>query len=65
MSEYTVFEDRPSLSDAPDECQYGECDDRPRYYVKFVSPREYVCYCDEHSDWAYNQDYARVRHLLS
>jgi len=62
---YKYFKSRPSNDDAPDTCQYRDCDNPTRYYVKFRKPTEYVCFCTDHSKEAYNRDYARVRHRLS
>jgi len=65
MSEYDGFKERPSLSEAPDECRFNGCDVRPKYYVKFIKPKEYVCYCTDHAEQVYRYNYARVKHLLS
>jgi hypothetical protein len=49
MREYTTYSSAPSRDEAPDNCQYGGCTSRPTHYVSFKNPKEYVCYCPEHT----------------
>lgn len=49
MSDHTPFNSSPDLSEAPDECQFAGCSETPKRWVRYTSPREYVCFCEEHA----------------
>lgn len=61
MADWTNFETKPSRSDAPAECQFRGCDTRPERWVRFKSPKEYVCYCAEHVEEALSRGSQRAK----
>lgn len=54
--EFKSFDKKPSRQKAPNECQYSGCEKRPMYTVRFRKPKEYVCYCEKHSNQVYKMD---------
>lgn len=50
MSDYEVFNSRPSMDEAPDKCQVRGCEDHPVRTVRYKDPKEYVCYCQRHAE---------------
>lgn len=34
--------------DTPDDCEWGGCDHKPEYRIKFIDPEEWVYYCHDH-----------------
>jgi len=64
MTRLTRLE-KPTLESAPDVCAYQGCEKAPTMTVRFRDPNEYVCYCTDHAEKAFNQHpHAKYRSKL-
>ena len=47
--------DKPDLDSAPDSCEYNTCDKSPTMTIRYIDPKEYVCYCRTHADEQFSE----------
>jgi len=58
--------EKPNQADAPDSCEYSDCEKPPSMTVRFRNPKEYVCYCVDHANQQYKDlSYAKYRSKLA
>jgi len=56
---------KPTHESAPDECAYTSCEKHPTMTIRFQEPKEYVCYCTDHSEQVFQErEYAKYRSKL-
>jgi hypothetical protein len=39
----------PDSEDAPDTCEWRDCEKPPTMWVRYVHPKEYLCFCRDHA----------------